>query len=113
MKNIFKKIFSGEAFYAVLDKCSTILLDIGEEALKQWLGTVIGMRFTKWFTDTLVKRFGSQLVRPLTAIYVIKFGYYFDDNAADNKIKKLERAEDANDEEYYMRTLNDILRKQL
>lgn len=111
MKDIFKKIFSGEAFYTLLSKVSNIILDMSEEVLKQWLGTVIGGRFLKWFTDILIKRFSAELVKPIIALGVIRLGYYYDEKDAENKIKKLKQAEDANDEDYYLRTLNDVLRK--
>jgi hypothetical protein len=107
---IFKSL-SSETFYKLISTLANGILNISEEFLKQWLGTVMGGRFLKWFTDILVKRFADQLVRPIIMLGVIRLGYYYDVHDAKNKIKKLENAEDANDEELYIRTLNDILRK--
>jgi hypothetical protein len=107
---IFKSL-SSDTFYKLISVLANGVLDISEGFLKQWLGTVIGGRFVKWFTDILVKRFADQLARPIIMLGVIRLGYYYDVHDAKNKIKKLENAEDANDEELYIRTLNDILRK--
>lgn len=98
-------------FYSVVKSISNTLLDISEPALKQWLGTVIGQRFLKWFTDIIIKRFFIEIAEPIMRVGVIRVGYYYDVNEAKDKIKKLKNAEDANNEELYIATLNDIRRK--
>lgn len=100
-----------DKLYKFLKFISGNLLNVLEEFLKQWLGTVIGQRFLKFFIDFLVKRLFSQVVEPLMRVGVIRVGYMYDLHDAQNKIKKLEAAEASNNEELYIRTLNDILRK--
>lgn len=110
MKNILKKIFSGEAFYTMAKTVADLLVTMTEEMIKQWLGTVIGGRFMKWLTDILVTKFYDQTIRVFTRVGVIRLGYMFDDSRADRVVLRLQLAEEANDEELYMRTLNDALR---
>jgi hypothetical protein len=110
MKNIFKKIFSGEAFYTMIKTVADLLVNMTEGVIKQWLGTVIGGRFMKWFTDILVTKFYDQTIRIFVRVGVIRLGYSFDDSHADRVVIRLQLAEEANDEELYMRTLNDALR---
>lgn len=64
----------------------------------------------KWFTDILVTRFYDQTIRVFTRVGIIRLGYHYDENDADNIIKKLNQAEAENNDEIYMRTLNDALR---
>lgn len=64
----------------------------------------------KWLTDILITRFYDQTIRVFTRVGVIRLGYMFDDSHADRVIIRLQLAEEANDEELYMRTLNDALR---
>lgn len=110
MKDKFKYLFSSEPFYQMLKKVADILVSMTEELLKQWLGTYVGGRFMKWLTDILVTKFYDQTIRIFTRVGVIRLGYIFDDRHADKIIIKLQTAEEANDEELYMRTLNDALR---
>lgn len=86
-------------------------VNVTEEVLKQWLGTTVGQRFLKWFTDILVTRFYDKIVEPIVRVGVVRMGYYYDVNDAEEKIKKLKKAEDSNDSDAYRRALNDAFRK--
>jgi hypothetical protein len=110
MKNLFKKLFSGEAFYSMVKTVGDLLVNMTEQLIKQWLGTVVGGRFMKWLTDIMVTKFYDETIRIFTRVGVIRLGYHFDDSRADRVIIRLQLAEEANDEELYMRTLNDALR---
>jgi len=110
MKNIFKKLFSGEAFYTMLKSVGDTLVDMTEPLLKQWLGTVVGQRWLKWATDILVSRFYDTVVKVLLRVGTVRAGYIYDDSRADRIVIRLQTAEESNDEELYMRTLNDALR---
>lgn len=87
-----------------------ILVDMTEPLLKQWLGTVVGQRWLKWATDIIVSRFYDSVVKVLLRVGAVRAGYIFDDSHADRIIIRLQTAEETNDEELYMRTLNDALR---
>lgn len=108
MKNPFK--LSSEKLYELMKIIGDGLVNLSEEFVKQWLGTEMGGRFMKWLTDILVTRFYDQTIRVFTRVGVIRLGYYYDEHDAANIIKKLNQAEEANDDELYMRTLNDALR---
>ena len=110
MKEKLKAYFTSDVFYNTATYIADKILDITEPLIKQWLGTVIGQRWLKWLTDVLVSRFYDQILRVLTTVGIIRLGYYYDVHDAENSIKKLHKAEDANDDELYMRTLNDALR---
>jgi len=110
MKEKLKAYFTSEVFYKTAKYIADKLLDITEPMIKQWLGTYVGGRFLKWFTDVLVTRFYDQIVRVLTRVGVIRLGYMFDDAQADRVVIRLQLAEESNDEDLYMRTLNDALR---
>lgn len=100
-----------DKFYNLLKSISNVILGVSEEFLKQWLGTVIGQRVLKFIIDFLVSRLFSEVVEPLMRVGVIRAGYYYDINDAQEKIKKLKNAEDSNDKKLYIDTLNSILRK--
>lgn len=108
MKSPFK--LSSEKFYELMKIIGDALVNMSEEFIKQWLGTQVGGRFMKWLTDILVTRFYDQTIKVFTRVGVIRLGYYYDEHDAANVIKKLKQAEEANDEDLYMRTLNDALR---
>lgn len=105
-----KKFFTSEGFYSILKSVTNFTFNTCEVALKEWLGTVIGQRFLKWFTDLIITKFFDTLVEPIVRVAVIRVGYYYDKHEASIIIRKLNEAEEANDEELYMRTLNDALR---
>lgn len=106
-----KKIFSSESVYSFLKIIGDYIVNITEGIVKQWLGTQVGGRFLKWLTDIIVTRFYDTIVIPLMRVSVIRLGYYYDIHDAENKIKKLKIAEDSNDVDEYLRTLNDVFRK--
>lgn len=110
MKN-FTSFISSETFYKIIKILGDFIVNVTEKLLKEWLGTVIGQRFLKWLTDILVTRFYDKVVEPLMRVSVVRIGYYYDLNDVDNKIKKLKKAEDSNDVDEYLRTLNDVFRK--
>lgn len=87
------------------------LVNASEEVVKQWLGTQIGLRFFKWFTDIIISRFWNTIVEPFMRVAAVRVGYYYDVNDSDNKFKKLKKAEDSNDVDEYLRALNDVFRK--
>ena len=97
-----------ETFYKVIRVIGDFLVDVTEKVLKEWLGTVIGQRFLKWITDILISRFFDTIIQPLIRVAVVRVGYYYDVNDAEDKIKKLKKAEDSNDVDEYLRTLNDV-----
>jgi len=110
MKEKFKAYFTSEVFYTLLKKIGDTLVDMTEPLLKQWLGTVVGQRWLKWFTDIIVTRFMDQIVRVIMRVGAVRAGYIFDDSRADRIVIRLQTAEENNDEDLYMRTLNDALR---
>ena len=111
MKDKLKKLFSSESVYSILKVIGDFIVNSTEVLFKQWLGTVIGQRFLKWLTDILISRFYDTIIVPLMRVGVIRLGYYYDVNSAEEKIKKLKLAEDSNDVDEYLRTLNTVFTK--
>ena len=102
---------NSEIFYKLVRILGDFLVNVTEKILKEWLGTVIGQRFLKWLTDILVTRFYDTIIEPIVRVGVIRAGYYYDKNDAENKIKKLNKAEESGDVDEYLRTLNDVFRR--
>lgn len=113
MNDKFKKLFTSDRFYGVVKAIANFGINSTETMLKEWLGTVIGQRMLKWLIDILITKFYDQIIDPIIRVGVIRVGYYYDVHDAKDKIKKLKNAEDANDKELYLRTLNDILVRKL
>lgn len=110
MKDKFKKWFTSDIFYKIISVFGNFIVDVAEGIIKQWLGTVVGQRFFKWFTDKLTEKFFDQTIRVWTMVGTIRAGYMYDDSRADRIVIRLLEADEANDEDLYMRTLNDALR---
>lgn len=106
-----KKFFSSESFYKIISVTGNFVVDATETVAKEWLGTVIGQRFLKWFTDIIVTRFFDTIAEPFMRVAAVRMGYYYDRSDAVDKFKKLKKAEDSNDVDEYLRTLNDVFRK--
>lgn len=103
-----KNFLSSDSFYKLIKIIGDFLVNASEQVVKQWLGTVIGQRFFKWLTDILITRFYDSIIEPLMRVGVVRVGYYYDLKDAENKIKKLKKAEASNDLEEYLRTLDDV-----
>lgn len=111
MKDKLKKLFNSENFYSFTKVIGDYIVNITEPMLKQFIGTYVGGRFLKWFTDILISRFYDTIVIPLIRVGVIRIGYYYDVRESEIIIRKLHEAEQANDDDLYMRTLNDALKR--
>jgi len=108
---IILKLFSSDTYFNIITKISEGVIGMVEEVVKQWVGTAIGQRWLKWFTDILITRFGDTIVKPAMRVWLVREGYRYDQADAKDRIKKLKAAEGSNDEQVYYDTLNDVFRK--
>ena len=105
------KFLNSEKFYSLVSILGNFIVNSSEELVKQWLGTVVGQRFLKWFTDIIVSKFWDSFVEPLMRVGAVRAGYEYDKNNAEERFKKLKKVEGTTDEELYLRTLNDTFNR--
>ena len=101
---------NSETFYKLLKASSNFLLTVLEKLLKAYLNTTLGQGSLKWFINFIVKRLRKEVAEPIMAVSLIKINYYYDTKDADNKVKRLIKAHESENEDLYYTTLNDILK---
>lgn len=96
-------------FYNLLLKIFSVFEHVFLTLLKAYLNTVVGQNFFKKAVNYAVDKAWDEVVEPFMKVALVRAGYSYDVKQGKVLIEKLKQAEEANDQDTYDSTVDDIL----